>query len=424
MSKFVFGYAAVCKVQDKNGKFIPYVDLEGDHIPEEEMYNASVGYMEGDRIAKHNHEGEQIGVVVFGFPLTEEIANSMEISVKKTGFIIGMRIDSEEVAEKIKKGMGFSVGGTAYRIEMKIDKDIDIDVAKNLIEERQKIIQESFDVCQIAYHTDFIQCNNPQKAIDKISGAIEINPHDHKAFAIRGFIHFSSGDMVNAIEDLNEAIKLKNNVSAYYGIRGICHSERGNNAKALHDLSTAIHYDPKNFENYMNRATFYFVNGKYEKSIRDYRESFNLKPDNFNALEKIELAQGLLKKYEESFKTRCEIIELRGFDMESEGRVKIEKSLSIQTNGIPQDYGKQWEKETFKSFVFDEHRTTRSEMRNIQKEEEPWKLASFFLGAMAVFGDMPFIFDTMLYPSVCVVYMCLVWSKNNKLRQPHTLPQR
>lgn len=104
----VFGYAIVCKNAGEE-----YYDVQGDHIPEDAMLRATAEFMTGRRVAKIMHAGDPAGQVVFGFPVTEDIAASLAMSVTKTGFIVGMRPDDQEVMQKFRDGelTGFSIGG-------------------------------------------------------------------------------------------------------------------------------------------------------------------------------------------------------------------------------------------------------------------------------------------------------------------------
>lgn len=104
----VFGFAIVCKQDGED-----YYDTQGDHITEDAMLEATAAFMSGDRVAKLMHEGDQAGQVVYGFPLTSEIAKAHGIETGRTGFLVGMRPDSEEILDKFRKGAltGFSIGG-------------------------------------------------------------------------------------------------------------------------------------------------------------------------------------------------------------------------------------------------------------------------------------------------------------------------
>lgn len=103
----VFGYAIIC---ERDG--CEYVDTQGDYIPQQAMLEATAEFMAGDRVAKDMHVGDSIGQLVFGFPLTDDIAKALEITARQTGFIVGMK-PNDEVMEKFVSGeyTGFSIGG-------------------------------------------------------------------------------------------------------------------------------------------------------------------------------------------------------------------------------------------------------------------------------------------------------------------------
>lgn len=108
----VFGYAMVCKVDGE-----AYFDLQDEHIPEDVMLEMAANFMKsGPRLSRDMHETDD-GTVWFAFPMTSDIAKALDIQVKKTGLIIGMK-PSKEVLEKFASGerTGFSIGGAAsYR---------------------------------------------------------------------------------------------------------------------------------------------------------------------------------------------------------------------------------------------------------------------------------------------------------------------
>jgi hypothetical protein len=120
--RLVFGYAIVCKVDGED-----YHDLQGDHIAEDDMFDAVTEFTLSSRVAKEMHEGEQKGVVIFSFPMTEEIAKSLGMQWMPTtedhqygpGWIVGVRLDEATFA-KVKSGelSGFSIGGSGRRTEI------------------------------------------------------------------------------------------------------------------------------------------------------------------------------------------------------------------------------------------------------------------------------------------------------------------
>lgn len=108
----VFGWAVVCKQEGAD-----YFDLQGDHIPEYSMLDASSDFMQNSRVAKEMHEGGEKGSVVFAFPLTTDIAKAMGVETKTTGLMIAMKPSDPAMLAKFKSGelTGFSIGGKRIR---------------------------------------------------------------------------------------------------------------------------------------------------------------------------------------------------------------------------------------------------------------------------------------------------------------------
>lgn len=103
----VFGFAMVCS---KNGE--PYVDLQNDFIPESAMLKAATEFMIATPRVSGDMHAKADGRVVFAFPLTSEIAKSLDIQTNTTGLLIAMK-PSAEVLKKFESGeyTGFSIGG-------------------------------------------------------------------------------------------------------------------------------------------------------------------------------------------------------------------------------------------------------------------------------------------------------------------------
>ena len=108
----VFGYAIVSRERGPDGALMQHFDVQGDHIPEDAMLEATLEFMDGDRPSLAMHRGGPVGRVVFGFPLTEDVAEAMSIRPERTGFIVGVR-PSPEVLRRFESGelTGFSIGG-------------------------------------------------------------------------------------------------------------------------------------------------------------------------------------------------------------------------------------------------------------------------------------------------------------------------
>lgn len=111
----VFGFAIICK---EDGE--PHFDHQADHVPEGVMLKGSLAFAKSARVAKEMHEGDQMGTIDFLFPLTQEIADSLDIVTKRTGLLIAMKPESPEVLQKFASGeyTGFSIGGTAINVPL------------------------------------------------------------------------------------------------------------------------------------------------------------------------------------------------------------------------------------------------------------------------------------------------------------------
>lgn len=111
----VFGFAMVCKINGED-----YYDLHGDHITEKGMLEATAEFMSGDRIAKDLHRGSSVGQVLFGFPLTTEIAKSMGITSERHGYMVGMKPFDDAILAKYRSGeyKDFSMGGSRIEDEV------------------------------------------------------------------------------------------------------------------------------------------------------------------------------------------------------------------------------------------------------------------------------------------------------------------
>ena len=109
----VFGFAIVCKTGGED-----YYDLHNDYIQEDSMLKAATDFMLHSRMAgdMHGRSGDDPipdGTVVFAYPLTTEVAKSLDIQTNQTGLLIDLK-PSQEVLDKFKSGeyKGFSIGGS------------------------------------------------------------------------------------------------------------------------------------------------------------------------------------------------------------------------------------------------------------------------------------------------------------------------
>ena len=113
--RMVYGWASVISEAG-----IPFIDSQGDIIESHELLKATTDFMQDARIAKAMHSGNQVGEVVHSFPLIADIAKTFGITCDKEGWIVGVKVKSDEVWNQVKNGTfkAFSIGAEAERVEV------------------------------------------------------------------------------------------------------------------------------------------------------------------------------------------------------------------------------------------------------------------------------------------------------------------
>ena len=106
----LLGWAVVSKRDGEN-----LVDRQGDHIPEDALYNAVLKFSKGDQKVLRQHGGEPVGKVIYSMPLTSDVQKALGIQSNLTGWAVGVEA-SPAVLELFDKGdlTGFSIGGRLH----------------------------------------------------------------------------------------------------------------------------------------------------------------------------------------------------------------------------------------------------------------------------------------------------------------------
>lgn len=115
----VFGWAIICKNKGED-----YFDVQGDHIPEDAMLEATTDFAKsmvmGDMHTRDaDNKPIQEGDVIFSMPVTAEIAKAFGVTTDKTGWMIAVKPHSEDILAKFESGVytGFSIGGKRIETE-------------------------------------------------------------------------------------------------------------------------------------------------------------------------------------------------------------------------------------------------------------------------------------------------------------------
>lgn len=108
----IFGWAFVSTIKGE-----PYFDLGdgtySDHIPVDSILPVSKVFMRESAKGLHQHSGEQVGEVIYAYPMLDDIASGNGVASEKQGLMIGWDTDDPELAKRAIEGddTGFSIGG-------------------------------------------------------------------------------------------------------------------------------------------------------------------------------------------------------------------------------------------------------------------------------------------------------------------------
>ena len=116
------------------------------------------------------------------------------------------------------------------------------------------------------------------KAMERFSRVIELNPQLSVAYNNRGSAYAKKGEYDRAIQDYDRAIELDpSDADAYYN-RGLAYMYTGDHDRAIRDCNSAIELDPNSPTIHLSRGLSYFLKGDYHSSIQDYSRAIVLDP--------------------------------------------------------------------------------------------------------------------------------------------------
>ena len=84
---------------------------------------------------------------------------------------------------------------------------------------------KSLEVAEMGREAEvFVNAGNLKKALEIMNKAVGMEPNNHRAYGIRGYVYRKMGKNGEAIKDLNKAIELKPDLSRAYFERGLVYS--------------------------------------------------------------------------------------------------------------------------------------------------------------------------------------------------------
>ena len=116
------------------------------------------------------------------------------------------------------------------------------------------------------------------KAIIKLSKAIEIGSRNAMAYNDRGNVYYAKGQYDKAISDYNKAIEINPKFAAAYINRGYAYYYKGQYDQAISDYNKAIEINPMLAIAYYNRGNAYNMKGQYDQAIFDYSKAIEINP--------------------------------------------------------------------------------------------------------------------------------------------------
>lgn len=119
--------------------------------------------------------------------------------------------------------------------------------------------------------------------LDKLSAAINANPHDPDAYYQRGLLYQAEGRHEHAIADFSSAIGLTARELGALAARGASYLATGKTYEAAADLDEAVRLDPDNATAWMLRGQAYEKLAATPEAATSYRRALALHPDDEEA---------------------------------------------------------------------------------------------------------------------------------------------
>jgi len=119
--------------------------------------------------------------------------------------------------------------------------------------------------------------SKPQKALEYLNKAIELQPDNASAYGIRGYIYFSLEKYQQAIDSFSKAIQLNPTKAEYFNSRGAIYNKISQYEKAIDDFNQAILFDSNDAAFYNNRGTVQLKHGDKKIGCLDAEKACVLK---------------------------------------------------------------------------------------------------------------------------------------------------
>lgn len=122
-----------------------------------------------------------------------------------------------------------------------------------------------------------LKMQNYDAAIEALTMAVEVLPHDFEAYNNRGVAWFGKGDYRRAIGDFTKAVKLNPDFEVGFLNRAIARFHTRFWEATINDADQALAINPSFFEALCARAAAWTKLKQYQKAIRDYTSAYGQK---------------------------------------------------------------------------------------------------------------------------------------------------
>ena len=128
-----------------------------------------------------------------------------------------------------------------------------------------------------------LQQQQPALALEHISEAIRLSPHNAEIYNNRAHAKRALGDLQGAEDDHSLAIGKQAKNALFYSQRGIVRHDLGRFDEAIADYNSALRLNPADAHLYCNRGLSRMALGQVEFALQDYAKSIACKPNFYDA---------------------------------------------------------------------------------------------------------------------------------------------
>ena len=170
-----------------------------------------------------------------------------------------------------------------------------------IIKDRLRMISNEITALECYFKSFDLIYSNPNKAIEYLSQAINLEPKVISAYYNnRGLAYSKLKQHERAISDYDKALNYNSDLPDVYFNRGISYVEHNQYKLAIIDYDNAIRLNSNNAKYYFNRGNVYLILKKYNSAILDYDKAIRLNSKYVKAFTSRGLSYAKLKQFDQA----------------------------------------------------------------------------------------------------------------------------